>query len=410
MADEIAGLDAADSRIRRAVAAAERSLSLAGLGLDTLPPALAAATALRELDLSDNSLTDLPPWFGELAALETLVLRGNRFVVLPEVLARLAALRWLDLSGNELVEIPHWLGGLKLESLELADNRHLVFPPPQIVAQGGAATWAHVRSQRITAKASHARVPLPSGRLTAAGVVVVAVATGLTLAFQDSGGSSTTAQAVRVATQVGTALPAVLSPPATQGPLDLTHSPVAPTPSRTPVPVATSQHPALGGRTVTPVNPPTSAVQTPPPGTKTATAVPVPPPALHDPVGVVMGYASMCLDDRGAITTDYNPVQEFTCNGTASQQWTVDSAGHTLRVYGKCLDVYAAGTADGTAVDLFQCNGTGAQVWIPRADGSLFNPESNKCLDDTDWSTQPGRQLQIWSCAGTANQQWTLPS
>ncbi len=132
--------------------------------------------------------------------------------------------------------------------------------------------------------------------------------------------------------------------------------------------------------------------------------------ATHNPVGVVTGYASMCLDDRGADAVDYNPVQEFTCNGTDSQQWTVVAAGHTMRVFGECLDVYAAGTADGTAVDIYHCNGTGAQVWIPRADGSLYNPGSGKCLDDTDWSTAPGKQLQIWSCTGNANQKWKLPS
>ena len=124
----------------------------------------------------------------------------------------------------------------------------------------------------------------------------------------------------------------------------------------------------------------------------------------------VTGYGGLCLDDRSSSTANYNPIQVYTCNGTAAQQWTFVQAGTTLRVLGKCLDVDAAGTADGTPVDLYDCNSSGSQVWIPQSNGSLYNPQSNKCLDDTGWSTTPGTQVQIWDCTGGANQQWHLPS
>ena len=125
--------------------------------------------------------------------------------------------------------------------------------------------------------------------------------------------------------------------------------------------------------------------------------------------GAITGYGGLCLDDRSASTANYNPIQVYTCNGTAAQSWTVNSSSNTLQVLGKCLDVDAAGTANGTVVDLYDCNGTGAQVWVPQSNGSLLNPNSGKCLDDTGWSTTPGTQVQIWACAGTANQAWTLP-
>jgi beta-glucanase (GH16 family) len=139
----------------------------------------------------------------------------------------------------------------------------------------------------------------------------------------------------------------------------------------------------------------------------TTTGGGTPPPSGS--TGPITGYAGLCLDDRSSSTANYNPVQVWTCNGTAAQSWTVVEAGSTLHVLGKCLDVYAGGTANGTKVDLYDCNNTGAQVWIPRSDGSLYNPQSNKCLDDTDWSTAPGTQAQIWDCGGTANQKWVLP-
>jgi hypothetical protein len=132
-----------------------------------------------------------------------------------------------------------------------------------------------------------------------------------------------------------------------------------------------------------------------------------PPPTGN--TGPIVGYGGLCVDDRGASTANYNPVQVYTCNQTAAQQWTVVEAGSTLQVFGMCMDIYGGGTADGTTVDLYDCNDTGAQVFIPQSNGSLYNPQSGKCLDDTNWSTTPGTQLQIWDCTGNANQQWSLP-
>ena len=123
--------------------------------------------------------------------------------------------------------------------------------------------------------------------------------------------------------------------------------------------------------------------------------------------GAITGYQGLCLDDRSSSTTDLNPIQVYTCNGTNAQQWTV-APGNTLQVLGMCLDVDAAGTADGTLVDLYTCNGTGAQEWVPQSNGELVNPNSGKCLDDTGWGGS-GTQVQIWACADTSNQQWTLP-
>jgi len=123
--------------------------------------------------------------------------------------------------------------------------------------------------------------------------------------------------------------------------------------------------------------------------------------------GPITGYEGLCLDDRGASTADFNPVQVYTCNGTDAQQWTVES-NDTIQVLGGCLDINSAGTADGTTVDYYPCNGTVAQVWIPQSDGALLNPNSDKCLDDTGYGGS-GTQVQIWSCTGNDNQEWNLP-
>jgi hypothetical protein len=133
-----------------------------------------------------------------------------------------------------------------------------------------------------------------------------------------------------------------------------------------------------------------------------------PPPPGSGPIYSGVG-SNICLDDRSSSTANYNPVQIYTCNGTAAQQWTVVEAGSTLHVLGKCLDIYAGGTTNGTKVDLYDCNGTGAQVFIPQSNGSLYNPQSNKCLDVPGATTQSGTQVQIYDCNGTNAQKWTLP-
>ena len=120
-------------------------------------------------------------------------------------------------------------------------------------------------------------------------------------------------------------------------------------------------------------------------------------------------YGGVCLDDQGAGTQNFNPVQVYNCNGTDAQQWILNTDGDTVQVLGKCLDVQYGGLGDGTPIDLYDCNGTGAQVWIPQSNGSLYNPQSNKCLDQTNWSTTPGAQAQIWDCTGNANQSWSAP-
>jgi predicted alpha-1,2-mannosidase len=124
---------------------------------------------------------------------------------------------------------------------------------------------------------------------------------------------------------------------------------------------------------------------------------------------IVSGVSSgVCVDDLNSVTTNGNPVDLYTCNGTGAQQWTVGTDG-TLKVLGGCLDVTGSGTADGTKVQWYGCNGTGAQTWQVGAAGSLVNPGSGKCLDDPGSTTVTGTQLQIYTCNSTNAQKWTLP-
>ena len=130
-----------------------------------------------------------------------------------------------------------------------------------------------------------------------------------------------------------------------------------------------------------------------------------PPPAG---AGAITGLGGKCVDVAAAGTANGTPVQLYTCNGTAAQNWTLASDG-SVRALGKCLDVSGGSTADGANVQLWDCNGSGAQKWTYTSGRDLVNPQANKCLDVRGNSSADGSRLQIWTCTGGANQKWTVP-
>ncbi|HSZ28543.1 MAG TPA: ricin-type beta-trefoil lectin domain protein, partial [Pseudonocardiaceae bacterium] len=114
-----------------------------------------------------------------------------------------------------------------------------------------------------------------------------------------------------------------------------------------------------------------------------------------------------CVDDNGDSSANGTHVQMYDCNGTAAQNWTIETDG-TIRINGSCMDITGAGTANGTLVELWTCNGGANQQWLP-VNGMLVNPVSGRCLDDPAFNTTNGTQLDIWDCNGGSNQQWAIP-
>jgi GH25 family lysozyme M1 (1,4-beta-N-acetylmuramidase) len=122
------------------------------------------------------------------------------------------------------------------------------------------------------------------------------------------------------------------------------------------------------------------------------------------PAGPVLSQVTgRCLDNRYGSVANGNKVQIWACNGSGAQKWAVQPDG-TVRTSGSCLDIYHGGTAIGSVVDLFACNGTPAQQWRLLADGSavkLQNPKSGLCLSDPADATVNGTGLVLGSCAST---------
>jgi hypothetical protein len=136
-------------------------------------------------------------------------------------------------------------------------------------------------------------------------------------------------------------------------------------------------------------------------------------PGPAEPGPMKSAVAGKCVDDTGSGTADNNPVQLYSCNGDAAQQWQVD--GNEIRDFGKCLSDLNGGTANGTRVVLYGCQPSNeaiaaSQDWYDDAGAELFNSGSATCLDDPNASRANGVKLQIWDCNGRVQQNWTLPT
>ena len=130
---------------------------------------------------------------------------------------------------------------------------------------------------------------------------------------------------------------------------------------------------------------------------------------------IVAANSGKCVDVTAAGTASGTNVQQYSCNGTNAQVWTVTNTGSGW--YGlvnphanKSMDVSGNSTADGANVQIWTSNGTGAQSFaIKRVDGNYFNiinQTSGMCVDVAGGSTADGANVQQWSCNGNPQQRY----
>ncbi|MET7898238.1 RICIN domain-containing protein [Streptomyces mirabilis] len=119
-----------------------------------------------------------------------------------------------------------------------------------------------------------------------------------------------------------------------------------------------------------------------------------------------------CLDVEGAKKDNGTPVQLYTCNGSAAQEWKVygdDRGLHLQNVNSlKCLDVSNNNPANGTKIQIWTCSGSPAQTWEfnLRATTSLRNVGTDKCLDLHEYTN--GYNSWLYTCNGSGPQQFDV--
>ncbi|KAF5327905.1 hypothetical protein D9619_004904 [Psilocybe cf. subviscida] len=116
-----------------------------------------------------------------------------------------------------------------------------------------------------------------------------------------------------------------------------------------------------------------------------------------------------CLDVRGGVFRDYNPVQIWDCNGSVGQKWVIDRRYNQIRVAGTnfCLNTGACSPA-GTGLLIHTCIQTfPGHMWVYKDNRRISTRWTNMCVDLPNGSVVNGQQVQIKVCdVNSINQIW----
>lgn len=121
----------------------------------------------------------------------------------------------------------------------------------------------------------------------------------------------------------------------------------------------------------------------------------------------VGGLSGKCLSVTGAATTDGATGEIWTCNGSPSENWTVNANGTVVGgLSGKCLEVTGGSTANYAGVDIATCDGAANQQWTVNPGGTVVATQSGKCLSVTGAAITNGALADIYTCNGSPSENW----
>jgi len=123
---------------------------------------------------------------------------------------------------------------------------------------------------------------------------------------------------------------------------------------------------------------------------------------------LVGGLSGKCLSVTGGSTAAGASADIYTCNGSASENWTLDSAGAIVGgASGDCLQVAGGSTAALAGVDIEPCDGATDQQWTVGSGGTLVGAASSLCLSVSGASTANDATADIYTCNGSGSEGWT---
>ena len=128
--------------------------------------------------------------------------------------------------------------------------------------------------------------------------------------------------------------------------------------------------------------------------------------------GTIAGNNSgLCLSVTGASTSAGATADLYTCNGSASEGWTVNGSGTiTGNTSGLCLSVSGNSTALKTTADINTCDGDSSEHWTVESDGTIVNGASGLCLSVTGAATTNYATADLYTCNGSVSEYWTVAS
>lgn len=122
----------------------------------------------------------------------------------------------------------------------------------------------------------------------------------------------------------------------------------------------------------------------------------------------LVGAASgKCLSVTGASTQAGATADIYTCNGSASENWTLQPNGEIVGApSGDCLQVAGGSTANYAGVEIEPCNGASDQQWTATSSGTIAGVGSGLCLSVLGASTANYATADIYTCNGSASESW----
>jgi hypothetical protein len=127
--------------------------------------------------------------------------------------------------------------------------------------------------------------------------------------------------------------------------------------------------------------------------------------------GTIVGNNSgLCLSVTGASTSPGATADLYTCNGSVSENWTVNS-GSTIvgNNSGLCLSVSGNSSTLKTTADINTCDGDSYEKWTVSG-STLINGASGQCLSVTGASTAIYATADLYTCNGSVSENWTVPT
>ncbi|KUJ84512.1 hypothetical protein AWR36_002230 [Microbulbifer flavimaris] len=129
-------------------------------------------------------------------------------------------------------------------------------------------------------------------------------------------------------------------------------------------------------------------------------------------------HSGLCLDVPYSSTSNGKQLQQWSCNGTAAQQFDfIYAGGGEYEIInansGKCVDIYRSYTSNGTDVQQYSCNqGTNQRFLIEGTGEGDFLIKTalsgNKPVDVSNVSMDEGAKIHLWDEHGGENQRWAL--
>jgi chitinase len=140
-------------------------------------------------------------------------------------------------------------------------------------------------------------------------------------------------------------------------------------------------------------------------GTGGATTGPTAPPTGS--LTITGANSGLCLSVTGASKAAAATADIYTCNGSVSENWTVNSNGTiTGDNSGLCLSVTGDSTTLKSTADINTCDGDTYEKWTVETNGTIVNGDG-QCLSVTGAATNDYTTADLYTCNGSVSENWT---